>query len=188
MQFNSYIAELKKQNFSEEVIQQQIINKMIAINIIKNYYAALLFISLIMYFTINIGIGFVIISRYFLKKPIFLKLFEIKVNEHLIWAFILSWALLFIFLNLHLEKFSRIAWNISIIISTLYFLQGVSIFLFRFLFFRIPFFIKAFLLFLFFYAFLRFLLIGSILFMGIGVLDLWLDFRKFHTIDIDKLV
>lgn len=187
-QFSNYIAELKANKISEEIIQQQIANKILMINLIKNYYPALLFIVFVLYFTINITISIVIISRYFVKKPVFLNIFTIKVNEHIIWIFILSWTLLFIFLNLHLEKFTRIAWNISIIVSTLYFLQGASIFLLKFLFFNIPFWLKVILLFIIFYISLRFIIISAIIFMGIGLLDLWLDFRKFLPPEnIDKL-
>ncbi|MBN1899004.1 MAG: DUF2232 domain-containing protein [Spirochaetes bacterium] len=178
-----YIADLKKLNFSDDFIQNQLFIMNESLKIVKGYFPSLLFMGLTGYFILNIFASTLFISRFITKNMDFLNIFHVKINEHIIWVFIASWALHFLFLNLKLEALSKAGLNLSFIVSILYIFQGLSIFLFRLLISHLSLMFKTVLLFVFFILVSRFLLISSIILMGLGLLDIWFDFRKLKSAD-----
>jgi len=181
-QLTDYIKELKMNKVPDKVVEQYMVTKNMVFDTIKNFFPSLIFMSLMFYFTLNLLIGKLFISRYYDKEPSFVELFKIRPSEYLIWLFIVSWGLLLVSLMFHFKIITNILFNLSIIISTLYFIRGISMVIFRLLLLNISFLSKSILLGAIFIILIisnKFFLAGIIFFMGIGVLDYWIDFVKF---------
>lgn len=161
------------------------------LELLKEFYPAIIFITLMIYFSLNYLIYLILISFTF-GKPLFINIFWLKVPDFVIWLFILFWGILLLILSINIKYqiVEQIIFNICIIISFLYFLQGCLIILFFSFLFKwnllIKFLIILIISYLLFFSGLK--LPVSLIIMGLGVLDLWVNFRRIDRIEIDKKI
>jgi len=181
-QIDYYFKMIKKGGVSETFIREKIIRMEWWKEILKNYLPASVFIFLMLYFTLNYGFYTLALS-FHQKKALFLRLIFLKVNFYVIWLFIICWAILFALLNIKIDfNFLKLVfWNLSIIISFIYYLQGLSILIMFMLILRIPFIIKFGITLLFFYFSLlsKLWLPVAIVVTGIGIMEVWINIKKY---------
>ncbi len=187
--FDSYIAVLKKQNLSLTQIEYLRDIKKMAIKILIMYYPAVIFINYIFYLSLNAFLSAALISNYVIKKPKFIYMLFLKINDSFIWPFIISWALVFVSLYINSELFSQIIWNIALIISTIYIIQGIIILFNKLLFIKLNSILKFILIFIVIELIISFFMYSVFIILGLGLFDTWFDFRHISKIkDIDTLI
>ncbi len=143
------------------------------------YYFAGTFIFMLWYLFINLYLFLNIISLKN-KIPISFGLLLFSVPFHFIWFFIGVWAFYLIQLLLKINFLSNEMLNLGIAISSIYILQGGLVVLYKLIFANLKNLYKVIILlaltFFYFFSFNSFL-IGSSILLGIGLADVWADFR-----------
>ncbi|MBI4212369.1 MAG: DUF2232 domain-containing protein [Deltaproteobacteria bacterium] len=134
---------------------------------------SMLFLSSLFVVVMNALLG----RRFLGLKPMFRHIHNIasfRLADGWIWTLIAAWALLFIEFSFgYGDGVRAIALNAAICVGSLYFLQGVAVAMYALQGIRIPFFRLSVALFsLFFFH------ISVVAFIGLGIADVWLDFRN----------
>jgi uncharacterized protein YybS (DUF2232 family) len=149
-------------------------HKLFIISTVNQIFPALIIVAAILVAWINIVIGKEALRKIGITNQTLQMLSHWKAPEPIIWAFLLSGALLFIS-HPEINFFSR---NLFIITCFIYLLQGFAILSFLFQNKRVPVFFRYFFYFL--------IAIQQILVVPIalaGLFDIWVDFRRFFQKD-----
>lgn len=189
--FDASMKVLQKQNTPTSDLMKLEKMKFFFLHLLRNYYPTFIFYSLSVFFTINFIFGIFFISKYIVKKPIFINVFYIKTPEHYIWIFL--FACLFVFISFYYKNplFKIITLNLAMISTFIYIIEGGLIFLYRFFILKLNLIFKLIILFLLFQLSFYYIKYASIIFAGLGILDYWFDFRNtshFKDNNIDTLV
>lgn len=185
------IQNLKSQNMPDSDIIKMEKMKLVLIASIKNYFPSMIFYFLSIFLTMNFIISIFFISKYAVKKPVFINIFFIKTPEHYIWIFLFACLSVFISFYYKNPLFRIITVNFAMICSFNYIIIGALILLYRFITFKINLFLKFLILFVILQLSIMYFKYAFLVFSGIGILDYWFDFRKMKFINknnIDTLV
>ncbi len=187
--FDNYLLLLKKQNLTIKQLEYFKDIKLMVIKIIISYYPAVIFVNYLFFLALNLFLSMALISNYILKKPKFAYLLFLRLKDSLIWVFISSWALVFVSLYLKSDLYSQIIWNIALIISSVYIIQGIIILFNKLLFLKIRPIFKFIFLFILIELIFGFFIYAVFIILGLGIFDTWLDFRHITKIkNIETLI
>ena len=159
-------------------------------NIFKNYFPFLIFYSISIFVMINFIFSSFFIAKKIARKPVFINVFYIRTPNYYIWIFLFSCLFAFLSIYVKINLFKYIARNAALICGVIYILEGGLIFIFKILTWKINPILKILIIFIPFLT-LKLLGIVIIIFLTLGILDYWFDFRKVNQIknnNIDTLV
>ncbi len=85
--------------------------------------------SIVIQMGLSLYIGYQLIAKMDSKPK--LQIHQFKVPEIMIWPFLIAWSLVLMTKFLELGILGIIGWNVGLSLAVVYFLQGISIFMFR---------------------------------------------------------
>lgn len=178
--FDRYIGNLKARTPSlkpAEIMQMEVSRKQI-LTLLTRYYPLLIFYLTSLFYLANFVFSSFLLSRFHLKKPLYLNLLYIKNPEHYIWLFLAGWLAVMIAVYTKQAKAVTVLLNAALLLSFPYIFTGGLILIYRTLMLKFSVLIKVVLLFLFLQLILYSMKYSLIALGAIGLVDFWFDFRK----------